>query len=53
MEKCLHVYQEMDVDICPHCQEATRRIDWVKEHELQRKWKEDNPDAKYGGWWSI
>jgi rRNA maturation endonuclease Nob1 len=50
---CEHVYKEMSVDICPLCGKDTHRVDWKLQAELARKWKEENPGARYGGWWSI
>lgn len=50
---CRHVYQNVGSDICPDCGGATHEVNWAKQAELQKQWLIDNPDAKFGGWWSI
>jgi predicted Fe-S protein YdhL (DUF1289 family) len=50
---CIHIYQNVDSDICPYCGRDTHEVDYNKQRELKEKWKLENPDAKYGGWWSI
>jgi hypothetical protein len=43
----------MGAEICPLCAQCTHEIDWVKQNELQAEWKKNNPEPKFGGWWSI
>lgn len=50
---CEHIYYEQGADICPKCGRDTHRTDWALQNKLAKEWKEANPDAKYGGWWSI
>jgi len=50
---CEHVYKDMDEDMCTLCGKLTHRIDWELQNKLHREWREANPGAKYGGWWSI
>lgn len=50
---CDHVYQYVGAEICPLCAQCTHEIDWVKQNELQAEWKKNNPEPKFGGWWSI
>jgi len=50
---CPHVYQNVNAANCPHCGQTTHEVDWAEHHTLNRQWKIDNPNAKYGGWWSI
>ncbi len=28
-------------------------MDWAKQNQLMKEWKEANPDAEYEGWMSI
>jgi len=59
---CLHVYQDVGVDICPNCGRDTHRIDWsISARELRRHYDEGR-NSEYicpveggtiRGWWSI
>ena len=54
IEFCEHVYKSMGASICPLCGKDTHEINWAEQHELQKQWLKDNPDAwKTVGWWSI
>ncbi len=53
MANCRHVYEDVGSDTCPDCGKYTHRVNWEKEHQLMKEWKEANPNAKYEGWWSI
>jgi len=50
---CRHVYEEMNTDICPDCGKFTHRTDWQLQNKLAKEWREANPNAGFGGWWSI
>jgi hypothetical protein len=51
---CEHVYRDLGLGPCPKCGLETHAIDWVKQNQLMREYKE-----KVGyfynvqGWWSI
>ena len=53
MTFCVHVYQVVGAEICPHCGRDTHETNWQEQARLHREWKAANPDAKYQGWWSI
>lgn len=53
LELCKHIYEITGQNTCPDCGRPTHEIDWKEQTELARKWKEENPNAAYGGWWSI
>jgi hypothetical protein len=53
MSYCKHVYQEVEQNPCEFCGKESHKTDWKLQNELQKEWKESNPEAKYGGWWSI
>ena len=50
---CIHIYTNLNVDVCPYCGRDTHETNWKEQSELNKKWKLENPDAKFGGWWSI
>ena len=50
---CRHVYENVGEYICPYCGKNTHEINWEEQNNFNKKWREENPDAKYGGWWSI
>lgn len=53
-EPCIHIYQNIGSNICPHCGDNTHETDW----ELFRKQQKEHRE-KHGffynvlGWWSI
>lgn len=53
MAYCKHVYQEVENNPCEFCGKNSHKMDWKFQHSLQKEWKKSNPEAKYGGWWSI
>lgn len=53
LENCIHIYQNVNAEICPHCGRDTHETNWEKNNLYARQWKIDNPNAAYGGWWSI
>lgn len=50
---CPHIYQTINAGVCPLCGKTTNEVDWAEQNKLYAQWKMDNPNAKYGGWWSI
>lgn len=50
---CEHVYRDVKENPCEYCGKETHALNWSKENELAKKWREDNPNAGFGGWWSI
>jgi predicted Fe-S protein YdhL (DUF1289 family) len=51
---CVHVYQMVGADLCPHCGLTTHETNWAETNEKHRAWKEyiiDNPQELT--WWSI
>jgi hypothetical protein len=53
MTFCKHVYENMNEELCSLCGQPTHEVNWEDEAKLMREWKEANPKAAYGGWWSI
>jgi len=53
INKCRHIFENIGSDICPDCGKNTHEVNWGKQTMLNQKWKKDNPNATYGGWWSI
>jgi hypothetical protein len=51
--KCDHIYRDRDEEICSDCGRWTHQMNWEQQNRINRKWLKDNPEAKYGGWWSI
>lgn len=59
---CIHVYQNVDADVCPHCGRDTHEIDWkISAREIRRHYEQGH-NANYicpveggtiRGWWSI
>jgi len=52
-QHCEHVFKDVKYNPCEECGKETHAMDWELQNKLHRKWKEENPDAAYGGWWSI
>ena len=50
---CEHVYKDLGTGPCPKCGLLTHVVDWKYQNELMKRWKKDNPNAKYVGWTSI
>ena len=50
---CVHIYQILDEETCPHCGEFTNEIDWEENNRISEQWRLDNPNAGEGVWWSI
>lgn len=50
---CEHVYKNLGPGPCPKCGLPTHDLDWEKENERARRWRQENPGIGYGGWWSI
>ena len=51
---CIHVYEDVGVELCPHCGRDTHRVDWDKHNKQNKEWLRKNPDAwRQVGWWSI
>ena len=51
---CIHVYQYVGAEICPHCGKDTHEPDCKKLNKMNKEWLRKNPDAwKKVGWWSI
>jgi predicted Fe-S protein YdhL (DUF1289 family) len=51
---CVHVYQMVGADLCPHCGSDTHETNWAEVNEQHRAWKEyiiDHPQEQT--WWSI
>jgi hypothetical protein len=51
-EFCRHVYEDVGYDVCPDCNESSRRIDWKAQHILHEDWIASGK-AVAQGWWSI
>jgi len=50
---CDHVYNRLGPGPCPKCGHPTHDINWEEFNEQNRRWKIENPNGSYGGWWSI
>ena len=51
---CIHVYQTIGAEVCPHCGRDTHEPDFKKQNKINREWLKRNPDAwREVGWWSI
>lgn len=51
---CVHVYEVVGADLCPHCGSSTHETNWAEVNEKHGAWKEwiiDNPQEQT--WWSI
>ena len=58
---CAHIYQDLGVEICPHCNRPTHETDWAEQAKLHRQWIADGKadwsicpqGGPLRGWWSI
>ncbi len=54
MTHCIHVYQYVGAEVCPHCGRDTHEPDFKKQNKINRDWLKRNPNAwREVGWWSI
>jgi len=54
MTHCIHVYQYVGAEVCPHCGRDTHEPDMEKQNKINRDWLKRNPNAwREVGWWSI
>jgi hypothetical protein len=51
---CVHVYEMVGADLCPHCGSHTHEQNWAavnKKHDEWKEWILENPQELV--WWSI
>jgi len=52
--KCVHVYEVVGADLCPHCGSNTHEQNWVQELKYRRAYVERvGLFFKKVSWWSI
>lgn len=52
LDNCIHIYQYVNAEICPHCGRDTHETHWEEQHMLHKDWIASGK-ATQQGWWSI
>ena len=53
-EKCKHIYEYVNAEICPFCGRDTHEPNFKTINKQNKQWLKNNPEAwREVGWWSI